>query len=337
MVIGNSAQELGLGTGAVVISVKRIVLDEKMARAAQRQGALLTENTTVDNTIWLPEKGLWRVECTRDDKPVTYLARCLVCADGAPSAQATRLGYVKHPPQGTCSRAYVKNNTRFQYDGVVFYPKELLPGYCAIIREAGDELNFCTYIIPGGPTKNDDLPKMHADIMKDYPYVAKSLGPNPDIERMKSASLRLGGIDKSYDDHLLIIGDAAGFIDPLTGEGIQYAIAGSAVAAKVLLEGFKKGNLSARQLKRYQDIWYREWGRDFYWSMKMSLLLYRFPIMLDAAAKLIEKRGSKFLAQWAEVMTGTASKTWFLRLDVWPFLVLEIIAQAYRNLTGKKG
>jgi hypothetical protein len=34
---------------------------------------------------------------------------------------------------------------------------------------------------------------------------------------MKSASLRLGGIKKSYDDHLLIIGDAAGFIDPLTG------------------------------------------------------------------------------------------------------------------------
>ena len=30
-------------------------------------------------------------------------------------------------------------------------------------------------------------------------------------------------------------------------------------------------------------------------SMKMSLLLYRFPVLLDAAAKLIEKRGSKFL------------------------------------------
>ena len=34
---------------------------------------------------------------------------------------------------------------------------------------------------------------------------------------MKSASLRLGGIPKSYDEHLLVIGDAAGFIDPLTG------------------------------------------------------------------------------------------------------------------------
>jgi menaquinone-9 beta-reductase len=46
------------------------------------------------------------------------------------------------------------------------------------------------------------------------------------IERMKAAALRLGsqGLSTSFDDHLLIIGDAAGHIDPLTGEGIHTAI-----------------------------------------------------------------------------------------------------------------
>ena len=46
------------------------------------------------------------------------------------------------------------------------------------------------------------------------------------MERMKAAALRLGGqgLTTSYDDHLLIIGDAAGHIDPLTGEGIHTAI-----------------------------------------------------------------------------------------------------------------
>jgi len=335
MVIGNSAQELGLGTGGIVCAIKRIVMDEKIAKAAQKAGANLQENTTVESAVFLQDKGIWKVECSKDDKIVVYYARCLVCADGSPSGLATRLGLVKEPPQGTCSRAYVKGNTRFQYDGVVFYPPKLLPGYCAIIREAGNELNFCTYIIPGGPAKNDDLPKLHHDIMTEYPYVAKSLGQNPDIERMKSASLRLGGIKKSYGDHLLIIGDAAGFIDPLTGEGIQYALESGEMASKVLIEGFKKLDLSASFLKKYQTVWYNEFGRDFYWSMKMSLLLYRFPVLLDAAAKLIEKRGSKFLAEWAEVMCGTKSKTWFLRLDVMPFMVMEIFAQIARNITGR--
>ena len=44
--------------------------------------------------------------------------------------------------------------------------------------------------------------------------------------RLQAASLRLGsqGLKTSFDDHLLIIGDAAGHIDPLTGEGIHTAI-----------------------------------------------------------------------------------------------------------------
>jgi len=338
--IGNSAKELNLGSGGAVISIKRMVLDEKIARVAKNQGALLTENTTVDDAIFLKDKGLWKVDCTiTSEEParrVTYLARCLVCADGAPSRLARQLQIVKDEPQGTCSRAYVKNNTQFKFDGVVFYPRKLLPGYCAILREAGDELNFCTYIIPGGPTTNDDLSKMHQEIMTEYDFVARALGPNPNIERMRSASLRLGGVPKSFDEHLLVIGDAAGFIDPLTGEGIQYALESGEIASKVLLEGFKRGDLSSHFLKKYQNDWYAIWGKEFYWSMKMSLLLYRFPIMLDAAAKLIEKRGTRFLAEWAEVMTGSRPKTWFLHLDVWPFLLLEIVAQFFRNITGAK-
>jgi flavin-dependent dehydrogenase len=174
--------------------------------------------TCSQNATFLEDKGLWKVECVNEkDEPRVYYARVLVCADGAPSRLARQLGYVKTEPQGTCSRAYVKDNTLFNADGLIFYPKRLLPGYCAIIREAGNELNFCTYIIPGGEATNDDLPRLHDEIMKYDPYVSKLLGPNPNIERMKSASLRLGGIPKSYDHHLLIIGDAAGFIDPLTG------------------------------------------------------------------------------------------------------------------------
>jgi len=303
--IGNSAERLGLGNGATIIAVKRIVLDEKIARAAQRAGANLTELTTVTNCTFLEEYGMWKVDCTQEDgKEVVYHARALVCADGAPSSMARQLGYVKTEPQGTCSRAYVKNNKLFKFDGVVFYPPKLLPGYCAIIREAGEELNFCTYIIPGGPTTNDDLYNIHHEIMEKDPFVAKCLGPNPDIERMKSASLRLGGIDKSFDDHLLIIGDAAGFIDPLTGEGIQYAVESGKIAADVLTEAIRKGDFFYPEMKRYQDIWYGKWGSEFYWSMKVSLLLYRFPIMLDAAAKVCEKRGQRFFAEWALVMTG---------------------------------
>jgi len=332
--IGNSATELKLGDEGPVIAIKRIWMDEKMARAAQKSGAELMEETAVEECTFDAEHGIWTIKCSRNDQTVIYHSRVLISADGAPSALARKMGYVHTDPQGVCSRSYVKNNSLFKWDGVVFYPPRLLPGYCAIIREAQGELNYCVYIIPGGPTKNEDLPKIHKDIMDNDPYVSSCLGPDPEIEQMKSASLRFGGVEKSFDDHFLIIGDAAGFIDPLTGEGIQYAMESGQFAADVVAEGLKVGDVSANQLQKYQQKWKHEFGDEFYWSMKVCLLLYRFPSILDGAAKLIQKRGTRFLGEWAQVMTGGKSKTWFLRPDVAPFITFEIIAAAVRNMTG---
>lgn len=114
----------------------------------------------------------------------------------------------------------------------------------------------------------------------------------------------------------------------------RYAMESGEYAADVLYEALLRGDLSAKQLKKYQDKWYKEFGREFFWSMKMSLFLYRFPILLDAAAKLIGKRGARFLADWAQVMTGTQSKLWFVRPDVGPLLVLEAIGIAVRRALG---
>lgn len=45
-------------------------------------------------------------------------ARVLVCADGATSKLATKLGYCTEPPKGVCSRAYVKGGTHnVKFDG----------------------------------------------------------------------------------------------------------------------------------------------------------------------------------------------------------------------------
>eukprot|EP01133_Synstelium_polycarpum_P014511 gene14511-17128_t len=330
--IGNSAKEMHrdakYNRGAV-IAVKRIYLDEKIAKAAKRMGAELHEDTTVEKCTFDRKTGLWTIQCVGsvDNVPITYRSRVLICADGSPSATARALGYVTTEPNGICSRAYVKNNKTFENDGVVFYPKSLLPGYCAIIREARDELNYLAYIIPGGTPTVEDLHHYHHELMEKDPFISAALGPNPEIERMKAAPLRLGGIKNSYDDHLLIVGDAAGFIDPLTGEGIQYAMEGSRIAAQTLIKAFNEKDLSRQSLKRYQDGWMARFGHEFGMSMTMSLLLYRFPIMLDAAATLIGKRGSRFLAEWAAVMTGVEPKTWFLRPDVGPFIFLEIVGE----------
>ncbi len=44
--------------------------------------------------------------------------------------------------------------------------RDLLPGYAAIFRHPNDELNFCTYVIPGGKAVPSDLKELHHGLLK---------------------------------------------------------------------------------------------------------------------------------------------------------------------------
>ena len=338
--IGNSARHTG---GSLVIAIKRRILDERIARAAQKAGAHLVEDYTVagaelsrcgpdfqsgpaDGRVESP--AYWTIHARLANQP-TFRARALVACDGASSSLARGLGIVNTPADAVCSRAYIKAGTSdFDADGVVFYPPELLPGYCALFREAGDELNFACYIIPGGRCVNSDLHRMHDQLIRQDPHVSAALGPRAQLEPMRGAGLRLGGIPRSYGDHLLIVGDAAGQIDPLTGEGIHHAMDAAELAARTLTEALTANDLSGAFLKRYHTRWMAAFGSDFAWSRRMAWACGRFPIFLDACAAVSQRRGASFLAKWAAAMTGAQPKSAFLR----PAILLPILCETARRL-----
>jgi len=270
---------------------------------------------------------------------VTYKARILVCADGAPSKLGTQLGYIKGPPTGTCSRAFVEGGThKFKADGVVFYNPGLLPGYAALFRHPNDELNYCCYIIPGNPkVTNDDLSYWHEYLITKDANVSRALGKNFKIERMKGGSLRLGGEPVTTDRHLLIIGDAAGMIDPLTGEGIHHAMEGGKIAAEVMIEAVNQGNYSADAMHIFHERWMNAFGFDFVWSMRICQLLYRFPILIDAATAAVIRKGDQFLARWADIMTGRVPKSHLLKPQFVIVITFELVILVFKRLLGLSG
>lgn len=83
--------------------------------------------------------------------------RVLVCADGATSQLATKLGYCTEAPRGVCSRAFVAGGTHnAKFDGVCFYPKWSLPGYAALFRcvcggMVGGLRGWCQFVSVGIP------------------------------------------------------------------------------------------------------------------------------------------------------------------------------------------
>ena len=306
----------------LVIAIKREIMDEKVLQAAKKANAKVVEEFNVKSVDFSKENNYWTIN---SDKKKSFKIRILVIADGAASRLARELGYVDGPPQATCSSVYIEAGTHdFKQDGVCYYIPDLVPGYTALFQEADGDLVFCCYIIPGGKATTSDLTKLHHDILEKNPFITEALGKNAKIEKMKAAPIRFGGIKRSYDDNLLIIGDAAGHIDPLTGEGIQYAMDAGEIAANTITEAHQNNRFDKKFLRKYQTRWMRSFGRDFKWSARMVKALTRYPIFIDAFASLCNRKGDKFMTEWGKIMTGSKAKLNFFLPNLALPLLFEI-------------
>jgi geranylgeranyl reductase family protein len=330
--VGNSARQ---NRSALVIAVRRMVLDEMLALAAVEAGAHLLEQAEVSRAELSARDGLWTVS-TAAPRRRTVMARVLVAADGASSKLARSLGVVSGGPEAVCSRSYVEPGTHaFEADGMVYYEPSILPGYCAILREAGGGLNYAVYLVRGGRTGPEGLRRVHHGLLENHPHIRRALGPGARLESMRAGPLRLGGVPKSWGDRFLVIGDAAGQIDPLTGEGIQYAMDAAELAARTIEHAFGRGEFSGSVLARYHGQWMDSFGKDFFYSRKMAQILARHPVFLDAFARLSLDRGDAFMLRWATIMTGSRSKLNFFR----PGLALPLLGEAMRQVWrgGRRG
>jgi geranylgeranyl reductase family protein len=81
------------------------------------------------------------------------------------------------------------------------------------------------------------------------------------------------GKTKLSTQRALLVGDAAGTVDPLVGEGIRYGILSGRIAAEFIQEALKTGFIS----QGYTQAIYREIHSDFNYARLIAGLFYRFP------------------------------------------------------------
>ena len=89
-------------------------------------------------------------------------------------------------------------------------------------------------------------------------------------------------VRRSWSDRVMLAGDAGGFFDPLTGEGMYAAMRTGELAAQVSVEAFAVGDFSSSRLARYgreRARWERQkrlvW-RTFQMIIRRERLLDRF-------------------------------------------------------------
>lgn len=80
--------------------------------------------------------------------------------------------------------------------------------------------------------------------------------------KIKGATLPVFPLEKTYTDRVILCGDAAGFINSITGEGIYYAMTSGQIAANVVYNALEIGDTTERFLSKYQKLWKKEFGKD---------------------------------------------------------------------------
>ncbi|HTP41774.1 MAG TPA: hypothetical protein VML36_05085, partial [Nitrospiria bacterium] len=130
-------------------------------------------------------------------------------------------------------------------------------------------------------------------------------------------------------DRVMLVGDAAGQVKPLTGGGIYYSIRCADLAADALIDAAAAGDYSRSRLSRYERAWRRAIGRDLaFGRYARRLLAWIGDRQLDALIGLCQSdevqrvvaRSAEFdahhrffvelfkLASFWDVMNGSASR-----------------------------
>ena len=79
------------------------------------------------------------------------------------------------------------------------------------------------------------------------------------------------GRKKLVHGQLLLIGEVAGSVDPLTAEGIRPSIKSAYIAAQVISQAFAKQDMA--WLKQYDIEFHKQIGRDFQYARILSYFL----------------------------------------------------------------
>jgi geranylgeranyl reductase family protein len=128
-------------------------------------------------------------------------------------------------------------------------------------------------------------------------------------------------------DRIMLCGDAAGFVDCFSGEGIRYAVASGTLAGRTAALAIREGDCSKRRLLAYQRAFYADNKRDMVWSSFITRLSSRFPRLVFGP--LLADRAT--ILRYFGVMSGDEHFSTFAR-----WVVVRLPVLIVRHFLGPR-
>jgi menaquinone-9 beta-reductase len=311
------------------LAVRRTILDDIVLRGARTAGARIEESVRVtdvarDDTARV--NGV--VAMATDGQPRTLRARYVVGADGLRSVIGRRLGLVRTSriwPRRIALVAHYRNVQGVTDMGEMHVDYD---GYFGMVDVGEGTMNVAV-VVPMSRAREigDDKTGFFEKWIASRPHLAERFEGS---ERMTSVSATgpfATASSRAWSPGAALVGDAADFFDPFTGEGIYAALRGGELLAPYLMEALAGDTAKeAGILPGYDGARKREFGGK--WKIERIVgMAIAYPYFMNNAAKVLSRR-----KDMADLLVGVAGDFIPPSIVLQPrFLFNLFISPAFRN------
>lgn len=244
--------------------IPRCVLDNWILENARATGVRVIEHANVTS-----------LDVTRDDATVnvrtaegerSFTARLIIGADGSSSTVARALRGASPPDASriVAVRAYYDGDAGADDQADLYFSAESFPGYYWLFPTGGGRANVGVgMVLETWPPPNEHLRELMLALMERDSALRARLSTA--TLHGKIAGWPLSTYDPSLPlvgDRIILVGDAAGFINPLNGEGIQYALISGRWGAQQASSALANDACSSSDLSPYVEQVNRELRYD---------------------------------------------------------------------------
>jgi flavin-dependent dehydrogenase len=290
-------QELPLGG----FGISRYTLDQKLASIAVNLGVKLNESDKVHEVSF--KEGFFEIRSGSG----TYASMAAAGCFGKRSNLDLKWkrSFAEKKPSKLNNYIGVKYHIKTDFPKDTIALHNFADGYCGI--SAIEDGKYCLCYLTTAAnleSNNHSIKDMQEHILYQNPHLKKIFTSSAFFFEQPVAISQISFENKSmFEDHVLMIGDAAGMITPLCGNGMSMAMHGSKLAAKYL-EQFLKHEISRHEMETHYS---REWKHAFSGRLRTG--------------------------RWIQSLFGKPATTnFFIRtMKPFPFLVRQLI----RNTHGQ--
>lgn len=233
--------------------IPRYKLDDWIVQAARADGVVLSEGWLVQD--YQVFRGHVALTVRTPEGQRSVRSKLLIGADGSGSrvARLMRGHSVPRVNRIVAVRAYYEGIDGDAERADLFFGHDSFPGYCWLFPTGPDTANVGVgMLLETIPSTTVQLRELLTELIEGDPALANRLRHARIVGDI--IAWPLATYDPSLSivaDRTLLVGDAAGIINPLNGEGIQYALLSGRWAAEVCDETLRADEYSAERLGEY--------------------------------------------------------------------------------------